>query len=374
MRSNVLIGRSLEVIDKLDKEGRNTPLLIMSSPGLGKTTTIRMWCEYKGYNLTTLIASQYSQDDILGIQAVNNGKLERLTPAWFNDMVERSKNGRRNVLFIDEITTCDEFLQAPLLNLIFSSSLGLHTLPENTLIITAGNYSEELNGVFSMTPPLVNRFMILNLRLTDLSMREVTDDTIHREDTDIGEILGLKPIEGEESLPVFDENSLVPFIVKYIPFNESKIINNSKKGLIGFTSVRSVYNSINFYNTWVSLFSTSEYWARIVGDTLGTTLRGEGTVLVRDFLEKNIQFFVRKKRPKKEENSIDGLFDRYIQDLVIGTSEDLDDTYKKACTLIEHDGLSEMESKVLERVASVNGYTRNLMEFFKKFTQDEVCT
>ena len=82
MLSNRLIAKFIDVIDQISIENhRNVPGLIMSSPGSGKTSTVERYCEYRDYNLTSLIASQYSQDDILGIQSVSHGKLVRLTPA-----------------------------------------------------------------------------------------------------------------------------------------------------------------------------------------------------------------------------------------------------------------------------------------------------
>ena len=268
MKSNELIAKFMEVLDVLDNSGRKFPGIIMSAPGLGKTSTIEMWCGLKGYKLTTLIASQYSQDDILGIQSVVNGKLERLTPAWYNRMVEGSSPETRHVLFIDEITTCDEFIQAPLLNLIFSGDLGAgHKLPKNTMIITAGNYSEDLNGAFSMTAPLVNRFIILNISPTDCDMAETLrgdfSKVLKGSDEDKRKYL---KFDGEKKV-AWSINKLRTFFSKR-PFTTPRIINNSKEGLLGFTSIRSVTYAMSFAEEYFKIYSDTD-WTRIVGDTLG---------------------------------------------------------------------------------------------------------
>lgn len=363
MKSNVLIGRFLETLDSLDKEDIKIPGLIMSSPGYGKTTTVEMWSKYHDYNLTTLIASQYSQDDILGIQAVNNGKLERLTPAWFNSMVEKAKNGKRNVLFIDEITTCDEFIQAPLLNLIFARNLGLRKLPHNTLIVTAGNYSEDLNGVFSLTAPLVNRFMILNLVISDFDMAEVVSQSI-RDVTDLPAFLGISndtPLE-------FDPSSLSKFIYNHVPFGVSSITNNSKIGLTGFTSVRSVYNSISYYKKYVSMYNSPD-WTRVIGDTLGIVERGGNQVLLRDLMLKNIEYFKIKKAPRSSE-SYDEDIDRLIRTLVIGKG-DMNGAYDILINLIQSKGITDKEMKVLSRVSIVNNYLRNAYDYAKSVHEED---
>lgn len=177
MKINQLIAKFVDTLNNLSLRGIYIPGLIMSSPGAGKTSTLEMYAKLKDYNLVSLIASQYSSDDILGIQSVQNGTLCKLTPSWFNNLKKLSENGKRTILFIDEITTCDEFIQSPLLNLIFNKSLGEESLPDNCFIVAAGNYSEELNGAFSVTAPLINRFMILNLSDADYSMNEILQNT-----------------------------------------------------------------------------------------------------------------------------------------------------------------------------------------------------
>ena len=66
MEANKIIARALRVTDALDREDAawnqthsfqhrdRVPLIIMSHPGYGKTSTIRKWCEYMDYNLFTI--------------------------------------------------------------------------------------------------------------------------------------------------------------------------------------------------------------------------------------------------------------------------------------------------------------------------------
>ena len=268
MLANEKIAQFVDVLDRISQSGSNVPGLIMSSPGFGKTSTIEMYCKFRGYNLTTLIASQYAPDDILGLQAVNNGRLERLTPSWFNDMVERSKNGHRNILFIDEITTCDDFIQAPLMNLIFTRKLNSTiSLPENTTIIAAGNYPEQLGNSFKLSLPIVNRFLILNLCTNDYSVGEVFDGMF--EDVGDDEIEAYLNLEtnGSRWSYVKIKNYLASKIVG--EFGEVSIQNSAASGLIGFTSLRSLTYSLKFLSEFCNNY-TSDLWVQVVGDSLGS--------------------------------------------------------------------------------------------------------
>ena len=268
MIANQKIARFVSVLDRISQLGFNIPGLIMSSPGYGKTSTLEMLAKYKDYNLTTLIASQYAPDDILGLQAVNSGKLERLTPSWFNDMIDLSKNGKRNILFIDEITTCDEFIQAPLMNLIFTRKLNNRVaLPENTVIIAAGNYAEELNNSFKLSLPIINRFLILNLKQTDYDFNEIftkTFDNISSND-EIKDYLGIGELDG----PYWSFARIATFLKTLV--SNKRIIevqNSASTGLVGFTSVRSVDHSLKYLNMFCKMYGTDD-WVQIVGDSLG---------------------------------------------------------------------------------------------------------
>jgi hypothetical protein len=275
MKLNLKIGRFLHIIRKI-----NHPGLIMSVPGLGKTSTIEMYCKAFDLNLTTLIASQYASDDILGIQVNDGGKLKRLTPSWFDDLLERSQNGKPNILFIDEITTCDEYIQAPLLNLIFSKSLGLHKLPENTFILAAGNYEDCLNKAFTMTAPLVNRFLILNLSPSDISMDELIEDKFRKikSRTEMLRYLGLDAAEKIEELVVSDPSNYSPdnevlaniktIFKNNVDFNCS-FKNSMNTGLIGFGSMRSVQYALDYAIMAVTLRLTGADLVDVLSDTVG---------------------------------------------------------------------------------------------------------
>lgn len=275
MKSNTLMAQFVDILDEIHTEtGERIPGIIMSSPGVGKTTTLQKFCELRDYNLTSLIASQYAPDDILGLQSVINGddvenaRLRRLTPDWFDKMWEKSKNGKRNVLFLDEISTCDETIQAPLLNLIFQGDVGgRRAIPENTLIIAAGNYTNNLNGAFKMTDPLVNRFMILNVRAEDQDLKEMK--TIRFKDLhgdELREFLDLIPVEE----PYWDFDKVErEFLYKKIKLSDTyTITNNSEEGLLGIPSTRVVDWCSKFMYHFARKYK-SDLWMRVVGDTLG---------------------------------------------------------------------------------------------------------
>lgn len=140
------------------------PMLLMGNPGIGKTTTVMNYAKENGYNVVEVRAAQSSPEDILGYYVNEGGKsLVSKLPSWFTKMQEEAEKGLKHILFLDEITTANEFTQAALFKLIFDRAIEENKLPEDTIILSAGNYKGNLSDNFGMLSPTLNRFCIVNL-------------------------------------------------------------------------------------------------------------------------------------------------------------------------------------------------------------------
>lgn len=161
---NDLIFKSL-TMSQLSK----VPVLLMSAPGLGKTTSVEIWAKKMGYKLQVLRGSSSSETEILGYDVVDHEmtKIEKTTvhlrPHWFTTLLKNEALGIKTLLFLDEITTAPEHVQAALLQLIFDRKVKDEKIPDSTLIVSAGNYASSLGGSFKLIPPLMNRFSIINI-------------------------------------------------------------------------------------------------------------------------------------------------------------------------------------------------------------------
>lgn len=159
---NISIFTALKV-----SEVSKVPVLIMSNPGLGKSTTVSMFAKVRGYHLQLLRGNSTSETEVLGYDVVDQetgGKSTVHTrPTWYKSILDYEKKGIHTLLFLDEITTATEYVQSALLHLIFERMVGDEQLPEGTLIVSAGNYAQNLSNQMNMLPPLMNRFMIYNI-------------------------------------------------------------------------------------------------------------------------------------------------------------------------------------------------------------------
>lgn len=151
---------------RVSEESR-VPFLFMSAPGMGKSTTVELFANYAGYKMEILRGNSTSESEVMGYDVVDSApgakSTRHLRPSWFGNVLKNAENGEKTLLFVDEITTCPEHVQAALLHLIFERKVGNEMIPEDTFIVSAGNYSQSLGSSFGLLPPLMNRFCIFNI-------------------------------------------------------------------------------------------------------------------------------------------------------------------------------------------------------------------
>lgn len=146
------------------------PTLIISNPGAGKSSSVEEFAKIRNYHLIVLRGNSTTADEITGYDTVPSGIKEGerraavgLRPSWFQELMDVHEKGGKTLLFLDEITTAPEYVQAALLHLVFERSCKDEKFPEDTLIVAAGNYATNLTSSMTLLPPMMNRFMILNI-------------------------------------------------------------------------------------------------------------------------------------------------------------------------------------------------------------------
>jgi hypothetical protein len=163
-------------------EMSKVPVLILSNPGIGKTTTVEMYAKLrkdeKGrpMDVVSLRGNSESPETIHGYETVSTAPVKageavmssHTRPSWMQRILDNDAQGIRTILFLDELTTANEFVQAALLHLIFDRKCGVEELPptDRCLIVAAGNYMNNLSTSMTVISPVWNRFMIFNVTPT----------------------------------------------------------------------------------------------------------------------------------------------------------------------------------------------------------------
>lgn len=158
----------------------NVPFYFAGNPGYGKTSVVEAWAEANGYHTEEIMGAAFPREEVLGYMVNVNGKLEMLEPFWFRRIKEKAAEGKKTVLFIDELPTAGTDVQSSLLRLIFGRAIGNgEKLPDDTIIISAGNYKANLPGWCDIMSPSLNRFCVVNVE--EDSLEQIVDDYVINE-------------------------------------------------------------------------------------------------------------------------------------------------------------------------------------------------
>jgi hypothetical protein len=93
--------------------------------------------------------------DLRGIPFHQGESVEWAVPAMLPDV---NRHGQAGVLFLDEITSAPPTVSAAAYQLILDRRLGNYQLPEDWIIIAAGNRQGDRGVTYTMPAPLANRF------------------------------------------------------------------------------------------------------------------------------------------------------------------------------------------------------------------------
>ena len=85
-----------------------------------------------------------------------------VAPAWYKELCEKCARepNKNHVLFIDEITNVKPSEQSLVFHLVLNHSIGpnIGKLPDNVVVVAAGNSMEESESAYNMPEPLFRRF------------------------------------------------------------------------------------------------------------------------------------------------------------------------------------------------------------------------
>lgn len=133
------------------------PVFIWGAPGIGKSALVEQFAEEVGLPCVSLLGSQLAPEDIIGIPQIRGNTSEFLPPK----MIARNEP---YVLFLDELNACSQEVQKAFYSLIHEKRIGEYHLPEGSIIIGAGNRSQDSAIVKIMSSALINRMFHVQMR------------------------------------------------------------------------------------------------------------------------------------------------------------------------------------------------------------------
>lgn len=160
---------------------KKRPLFLWGPPGIGKSELIAGITKDLGGKMFDLRLSQMDPTDLRGIPFYNKetGLMDWAPPIDLPTVEEASKYPIV-VLFLDEMNSAAPSVQAAAYQLVLDRKIGKYELPDNVVLVAAGNREGDKGVTYRMPAPLANRLVHLEMRVDyDSWLQWATENRIH---------------------------------------------------------------------------------------------------------------------------------------------------------------------------------------------------
>ncbi len=136
------------------------PVFVWGQPGIGKSSLVQQFAREVGLPCETLLGTQLAAEDLIGVPRIvgdGDAARSRFCPP------ENIARDEPFVLFLDELNASTHEVQKAFYSLILERRLGGYRLHPESVVIGAGNRSQDSAIVRPMSSALVNRMMHVHL-------------------------------------------------------------------------------------------------------------------------------------------------------------------------------------------------------------------
>jgi hypothetical protein len=162
---------------------KKRPLFLWGPPGIGKSELVAEIAQELGGYMIDLRLGQMEPTDIRGIPFYNkdSGKMDWAEPVDL-PTAEFASQYPIVVLFLDEMNSAAPSVQAAAYQLILNRRVGKYFLPDNVVLVAAGNRESDKGVTYRMPTPLANRFIHQEMRVDFPSYQEwAVNNNIHKD-------------------------------------------------------------------------------------------------------------------------------------------------------------------------------------------------
>ena len=144
---------------------KRRPMFLWGPPGIGKSEVVAQIAQELGGFMIDLRLGQMDPTDIRGIPFYNKelGKMDWAPPIDLPDD-ELASQYPIVVLFMDEMNSAAPAVQAAAYQLVLNRRIGKYRLPDNVVMVAAGNRESDKGVTYRMPTPLANRFVHVEMR------------------------------------------------------------------------------------------------------------------------------------------------------------------------------------------------------------------
>ena len=152
-------------------------VMLWGAPGVGKSQGVRQIAQLlrektgKRVEVTDVRLLLFNPVDLRGIPTAN---AEKTLAIWLKPKIFQMDESDEvvNILFLDEISAAPQSVQAAAYQITLDHTVGEHKLPENCIVIAAGNRVTDKSVAFNMPKALANRLCHIEVESHQKSWHE----------------------------------------------------------------------------------------------------------------------------------------------------------------------------------------------------------
>ncbi len=152
-------------------------VMLWGAPGVGKSQAVRQLAKEIEENtgkktvVTDVRLLLFNPIDLRGIPTSN---ADKTLAVWLKPQIFQMDDSPEvvNILFLDEISAAPQSVQAAAYQITLDRVVGEHRLPENCIVIAAGNRTTDKSVAFKMPKALANRLLHIEVEGSFKSWKE----------------------------------------------------------------------------------------------------------------------------------------------------------------------------------------------------------